>query len=109
MEEWFLNILLTVLLIFFFSKSIYYRSLYEKSLEEKAMAEGKTSSLDSLVQKYDKQVKNSIKNLDQLQDSYRALKDKQKALNKEKSALEFKNRKLEEKISLLYAQIESTE
>ena len=71
--------------------------------------ENRQSSQENLVKRYDTQVKDSIKNLEQLQESYRSIKDKLKSTITEKNNLEYKIKQLEEKISLLYSQIESTE
>ena len=71
MENFLLIIVLGVLLLYFFSSSNVYKSLYKKVNEEKNIIQEEIVKFESLIDRYEKQVKisaNTLKNkLDELQ------------------------------------------
>ncbi|MBD3829692.1 MAG: hypothetical protein IE890_04305, partial [Arcobacter sp.] len=65
MENFLLIAVLGVLLLYFFSSANVYKSLYRKLNEEKNIIEEDMAKLESLIERYEKQVKisaNTLKN-----------------------------------------------
>ncbi|MDX9697769.1 MAG: hypothetical protein RBT49_18395, partial [Bacteroidales bacterium] len=63
MENFLLIIVLGVLLLYFFSSANVYKSLYKKVNEEKNILQEEITKFESLIERYEKQVKISSNTL----------------------------------------------
>jgi len=100
-----LLIITGVLLMYFFSSTNVYKSLYRKVNEEKNMVQGDNDNLKDLVNKYDKQIKGSVKAIGVSQDNLQVARDDLQALRLENSELKHKVEILEARTEELYAQV----
>jgi len=91
--------------MYFFSSTNVYKSLYRKVNEEKNMVQGDNDNLKDLVNKYDKQIKGSVKAIGVSQDNLQVARDDLQALRLENSELKHKVEILEARTEELYAQV----
>ena len=73
--------------------------------EEKNMVQGDNDNLKDLVNKYDKQIKGSVKAIGVSQDNLQVARDDLQALRLENSELKHKVEILEARTEELYAQV----
>ncbi len=66
MDNFLLLTIIGILLLYFFSSTNVYKSLYRKVNEEKNMVQDDNANLKELINKYDKQIKGSVKVIDVL-------------------------------------------
>ena len=94
-----------VLLLYFFSSMGVYRSLYKKINEEKQLLEAKNSELETLIDRYDKQIKGSVDALEVSQQNLKVARDDLQQSKVEISNLRHKVESLEQRSEELYAQV----
>jgi len=105
MDNFLLLSVLGVLAIYFYSSMNVYKSLYRKITEEKLLVEEKNSNLESLKEKFERQVKFSLDTIEDSQDSLKSTREDLQNLKLQNSELEHRNRLLEERINELYASV----
>lgn len=105
MDNFLLLSVLGVLAIYFYSSMNVYKSLYRKITEEKVLVEEKNNNLESLKEKFERQVKFSLETIDDSQDSLKSTRESLQELKLQNSELEHRNRLLQERINDLYATV----
>lgn len=105
MDNFLLLSVLGVLAIYFYSSMNVYKSLYRKITEEKLLVEEKNSNLESLKEKFERQVKFSLSTIEDSQDSLKSTREDLQDLKLQNSELEHRNRLLQERINELYASV----
>lgn len=105
MDNFLLLSVLGVLAIYFYSSMNVYKSLYRKITEEKILVEEKNSNLESLKEKFERQVKFSLSTIEDSQDSLKSTREDLQNLKLQNSELEHRNRLLQERINELYASV----
>ena len=75
MENFLLIIVLGVLLLYFFSSANVYKSLYKKVNEEKNILQEEITKFESLIERYEKQVKISANTLKSNQGNLQVARD----------------------------------
>lgn len=100
-----LLVILGILMMYFFSSTNVYKALYQKVNEEKNMIQNDNSNLKELVNKYDRQVKGSVKVIDDSQETLQVARDDLQALRLENNELKHKLEILEARTEELYAQV----
>ncbi len=105
MENFLLIVVLGVLLLYFFSSANVYKSLYKKVNEEKNILQEEISKLESLIDRYEKQVKISANTLKTNQGTLQVARDDLQELHIENMNLKNKLDELQKRNEELYAQV----
>lgn len=105
MENFLLIAVLGVLLLYFFSSANVYKSLYKKVNEEKNIIQEDMSKLESLIERYEKQVKISANTLKNNQGNLQVARDDLQELRLENMNLKNRLDELERRNEELYAQV----
>ena len=91
--------------MYFFSSTNVYKSLYRKVNDEKNMVQDDNVNLKDLINKYDKQIKGSVRVIDATQENLQVARDDLQSLRLENSELKHKIEILEARTEELYAQV----
>ena len=105
MENFLLIIVIGVLLLYFFSSSNVYKSLYRKVNEEKNILQEEVTKFESLIDRYEKQVKISANTLKSNQGNLQVARDDLLELRIENINLKNKLDELQKRNEELYAQV----
>ena len=105
MENFLLIVVLGVLVLYFFSSANVYKSLYRKVNEEKNIVQEEFSKLESLIDRYEKQVKISANALKTNQGNLQVARDDLQELRIENLNLKNKLDELQKRNEELYAQV----
>ena len=105
MENFLLIIVLGVLLLYFFSSANVYKSLYKKINEEKNILQEDLTKLESLIDRYEKQVKISANTLKNNQGNLQVARDDLQELRLENINLKNRVDDLEKRNEELYSQV----
>ena len=105
MENFLLVVVLGVLLLYFFSSANVYKSLYKKINEEKNILQEDLTKLETLMERYEKQVKISSNTLKNNQGTLQVARDDLQGLRLENINLKNKLDELEKRNEELYAQV----
>lgn len=105
MENFILIAVLGVLLLYFFSSANVYKSLYKKVNEEKNIIQEDLAKLESLIDRYEKQVKISANTLKNNQGNLQVARDDLQELRLENMNLKNRLDELERRNEELYAQV----
>lgn len=105
MENFLLIVVLGVLLLYFFSSANVYKSLYKKVNEEKNIVQEEIIKLESLIDRYEKQVKISANTLKTNQGTLQVARDDLQELRIENINLKNKLDELQKRNEELYAQV----
>ena len=105
MENFLLIIVLGVLLLYFFSSANVYKSLYKKVNEEKNILQEEISKLESIIDRYEKQVKISSNTLKTNQGTLQVARDDLQELRIENINIKNKLDELQKRNEELYAQV----
>ena len=105
MENFLLVVVLGVLLLYFFSSANVYKSLYKKINEEKNILQEDLTKLESLIDRYEKQVKISANTLKNNQGNLQVARDDLQELRLENINLKNRVDDLEKRNEELYAQV----
>ncbi len=105
MENFLLIIVLGVLLLYFFSSANVYKSLYKKVNEEKNILQEEITKFESLIERYEKQVKISANTLKSNQGNLQVARDDLQELRIENINLKNKLDELQKRNEELYAQV----
>lgn len=105
MESFLLIAVFGVLALYFFSSATVYKSLYKKVNEEKIIVESKQDELEKLIERYDKQVKGSVKAMNSVQESLDVARNDLQEARIEIADLRHKNGILQARNDELYAQV----
>ena len=105
MENFLLIIVLGVLLLYFFSSANVYKSLYKKVNEEKNILQEEITKFESLIERYEKQVKISSNTLKSNQGNLQVARDDLQELRIENINLKNKLDEFQKRNEELYAQV----
>jgi len=105
MDNFLLVAILGVLTIYFYSSMNVYKSLYKKIAEEKEMEQEKVKNLESLKEKFEKQVQYSLDTINDSQESLKSSREDFQELKLKNTELEHRNKLLQERINELYASV----
>ena len=105
MENFLLLTIIGVLLLYFFSSTNVYKSLYKKINEEKGLSENEVIKLQSILDRYEKQVKISSGALKKNQENLEVARNDLQELRLETIDLKHKLEVLEKRNEELYAQV----
>ncbi|WP_228711710.1 hypothetical protein [Arcobacter arenosus] len=105
MDNFLLIIIIGVLLLYFFSSANVYKSLYRKINEEKNILEEENKKLQTIIDRYEKQVKVSAGTLKNNQDTLQVARDDLQKLKLENTELRHEVELLEKRTEELYAQV----
>jgi len=105
LENFILIAVLGVLLLYFFSSANVYKSLYKKVNEEKNIIQEDMAKLESLIDRYEKQVKISSNTLKNNQGNLQVARDDLQELRLENMNLKNRLDELERRNEELYAQV----
>ena len=105
MDNFLLITIIGILLLYFFSSTNVYKSLYRKINEEKSIVEAENKKLQSIIERYDKQVKVSAGTLRKNQDNLQIARDDLQRLRLENTELKHQVEVLESRTEELYAQV----
>lgn len=105
MENFLLIVVLGVLSLYFFSSTNVYKSLYRKVNEEKNILEDEFKKLESLIDRYDKQVKISTNTVKTNQENLQVARDDLQQLRLENINLKNRLEELQKRNEELYAQV----
>ena len=105
MENFLLIIVLGVLLLYFFSSANVYKSLYKKVNEEKNILQEEITKFESLIERYEKQVKISANTLKSNQGNLQVARDDLQELRIENINLKNKLDEIQKRNEELYAQV----
>lgn len=105
MENFLLLTIIGILLLYFFSSTNVYKSLYKKVNEEKGLNEDEIKKLESLLTRYEKQVKLSAGALKKNQENLEVARTDLQDLRLENIDLKHKIDILETRNEELYAQV----
>ena len=105
MENFLLIIVLGVLLLYFFSSANVYKSLYKKVNEEKNILQEEITKFESLIERYEKQVKISANTLKSNQGNLQVARDDLQELRIENINLKNKLDEFQKRNEELYAQV----
>ncbi len=105
MDNFLLIIIIGVLLLYFFSSANVYKSLYRKINEEKNILEEENKKLQTIIDRYEKQVKVSAGTLKNNQDTLQVARDDLQKLKLENTELKHEVELLEKRTEELYAQV----
>jgi len=105
LDNFLLITIIGILLLYFFSSTNVYKSLYRKINEEKSIVEAENKKLQSIIERYDKQVKVSAGTLRKNQDNLQIARDDLQRLRLENTELKHQVEVLESRTEELYAQV----
>ena len=105
MENFLLLTIIGVLLLYFFSSTNVYKSLYKKVNEERGLSEDEVKKLESILTKYEGQVKISTGALKKNQENLEVARTDLQNLRLENIDLKHKIDALEKRNEELYAQV----
>lgn len=105
MDNFLLITIIGILLLYFFSSTNVYKSLYKKVNEEKNILEEDNQKLQSIIDRYDKQVQVSSSTLKKNQDNLQVARDDLQKLRLENTELKHQVDSLETRTEELYAQV----
>ncbi|TLP37006.1 DUF342 domain-containing protein [Arcobacter arenosus] len=105
LDNFLLIIIIGVLLLYFFSSANVYKSLYRKINEEKNILEEENKKLQTIIDRYEKQVKVSAGTLKNNQDTLQVARDDLQKLKLENTELRHEVELLEKRTEELYAQV----
>ncbi|PUE64016.1 hypothetical protein [Arcobacter caeni] len=105
MENFLLIVVLGVLLLYFFSSANVYKSLYKKVNEEKNILQEEITKFESLIERYEKQVKISSNTLKSNQGNLQVARDDLQELRIENINLKNKLDEFQKRNEELYAQV----
>ncbi len=105
MDNFLLITIMGILLLYFFSSTNVYKSLYRKINEEKDIIEEDNKKLQSVIDKYEKQVEISAGTLKRNQESLGVARDDLQKLRLENGELKHQVETLEKRTEELYAQV----
>ena len=105
LENFLLIIVLGVLLLYFFSSANVYKSLYKKVNEEKNILQEEITKFESLIERYEKQVKISANTLKSNQGNLQVARDDLQELRIENINLKNKLDEFQKRNEELYAQV----
>ena len=105
MENFLLIVVLGVLSLYFFSSANVYKSLYKKVNEEKNILQEEFTKLESLIDRYEKQVKISGNTLKTNQNNLQVARDDLQELRLENINYKNKLEELQKRNEELYAQV----
>ena len=105
MENFLLLTIIGILLLYFFSSTNVYKSLYKKVNEEKSISHDEVNKLQSLIERYEKQVKVSSGALKNNQENLEVARKDLQELRLENIDLKHKIDVLEKRNEELYAQV----
>ena len=105
MENFLLITVIGVLLLYFFSSANVYKSLYKKVNEEKNILQEEITKFESLIERYEKQVKISANTLKSNQGNLQVARDDLQELRIENINLKNKLDELQKRNEELYAQV----
>jgi septal ring factor EnvC (AmiA/AmiB activator) len=105
LENFLLIVVLGVLLLYFFSSANVYKSLYKKVNEEKNILQEEITKFESLIERYEKQVKISSNTLKSNQGNLQVARDDLQELRIENINLKNKLDEFQKRNEELYAQV----
>ncbi|WP_321312062.1 hypothetical protein [Halarcobacter sp.] len=105
MDNFLLIVIIGVLLLYFFSSANVYKSLYRKVNEEKDIIDEENKKLQTIIDRYEKQVQVSAGTLKNNQDNLRVARDDLQKLRLENTELKHQLESLEKRAEELYAQV----
>ncbi len=105
MDNFLLITIIGILLLYFFSSTNVYKSLYRKVNEEKNITEEENKKLQTIIDRYEKQVKVSAGTLKNNQESLQVARDDLQKLRLENNELKHQVETLEARTEELYAQV----
>jgi len=105
LENFLLIVVLGVLLLYFFSSANVYKSLYKKINEEKNILQEEITKFESLIDRYEKQVKISSNTLKSNQGNLQVARDDLQELRIENINLKNKLDEFQKRNEELYAQV----
>lgn len=105
MDNFLLVIIVGILLLYFFSSSNVYKSLYKKVNEEKDIIDEENKRLQSIIDRYEKQVQVSAGTLKNNQDNLSVAREDLQKLRLENAELKHELETIEKRAEELYAQV----
>lgn len=105
MDNFLLVGILGVLALYFYSSMSIYKSMYRRINEEKTMSEKNVISLESMVNKYEAQIQNSIATIGDSQDSLQLAREDLQRIKVLNNELEHRNQLLQDRVNELYASV----
>ncbi len=105
MDNFLLITIIGILLLYFFSSTNVHKALYRKVNEEKNIIDAENKKLQTLIERYEKQVKVSAGTLKNNQDSLQVARDDLQKLRLENAELKHQIEVLESRAEELYAQV----
>jgi len=105
LDNFLLIVVIGVLLLYFFSSSNVYKSLYRKVNEEKSIVEDENKRLQSIIERYEKQVQLSANTLKNNQENLHVARNDLQKLRLENTELKHELESLEKRAEELYAQV----
>jgi transcription antitermination factor NusG len=105
LDNFLLITIIGILLLYFFSSTNVYKSLYRKVNEEKNIVEDDNKKLQTLIDRYEKQVKISSGTLKNNQGNLQIARDDLQKLRLENTELKHQVETLELRTEELYAQV----
>ncbi|MCG3698065.1 hypothetical protein [Aliarcobacter butzleri] len=103
--DFLISSILGILLLYFISSANVYRSMYKKMNEEKSIIEEDMIKLESLIERYEKQVKIGTNTLKTNQENLQVARDDLQALRLENINLKNKINDLQKRNEELFAQV----
>ena len=103
--DFLISSILGILLLYFISSANVYRSMYKKMNEEKSIIEEDMVKLESLIERYEKQVKIGTNTLKTNQENLQVARDDLQELRIENINLKNKLDELQKRNEELYAQV----
>lgn len=103
--DFLISSILGILLLYFISSANVYRSMYKKMNEEKNIIEEDMVKLESLIERYEKQVKIGTNTLKTNQENLQVARDDLQALRLENINLRNKINDLQKRNEELFAQV----
>ena len=107
-SEWISLALGGVVLVFVYSKMVYYSSLYVKANEEYAQMTKRNESLSKILKRYEAQSNVSLNSIKKLKDEIKGLEVEIKEVLILNKRLKKEISEYEEKMEVLYSQVEKT-
>ncbi len=108
LEEWLFLAFGGVILVFIYSKMVYYSSLYGKINEEHDSVLARNRSLEDLLKRYEGQVDSSMQSIHELQSANQDLRINLKETISDNNKLKKQVVENQSKVEFLYSQIEKT-
>ncbi|MBF7070990.1 hypothetical protein [Aliarcobacter butzleri] len=103
--DFLISSILGILLLYFISSANVYRSMYKKMNEEKSIIEEDMVKLETLIERYEKQVKIGTNTLKTNQENLQVARDDLQALRLENINLKNKINDLQKRNEELFAQV----